>query len=153
MEQKYECRIRYEKNIDGKLKKVTEAYLVDALSYTEAEARIIKEQCQYIGGEYQITNIKRAKYAELFPSQLDSDDRWYNCKIHIMLLDEAKGVEKKVAQMLLVQASSVESAIKYLNEGMKGTLSDYVIVAVSESPIVDFFPYTPDSVIVKSIES
>jgi hypothetical protein len=69
-----------------------------------------------------------------------------------MLLDEAKGVEKKVAQMLLVQASSVETAIKYLNEGMKGTLSDYVIVAVSESPIVDFFPYTPDSVIVKSIE-
>jgi hypothetical protein len=69
-----------------------------------------------------------------------------------MLLDEAKGVEKKVTQMLLVQASSVETAIKYLNEGMKGTLSDYVIVAVSESAIVDFFPYTPDSVIVKSIE-
>ena len=91
----FECRIRYEKIVDGKMKKVTEPYLIEAYSYTEAEARIIKELTPFISGEYSITNIKRAKIAEIFPDE--TGDRWYTCKINIILLDEGKGIEKKVA--------------------------------------------------------
>ena len=91
----FECKVRYEKIVEGKTKKVTEPYLIEAFSYTEAEARVMQELSPYISGDYSITNIKRAKIAELFPNDLG--DRWYTCKINIILLDESRGIEKKVA--------------------------------------------------------
>lgn len=135
----FECKVRYEKIVEGKTKKVTEPYLIEALSYTEAEARVMQELSPYISGDYSITNIKRAKIAELFPNDLG--DRWYTCKINIILLDESRGIEKKVANYILVQASAVLDAWQKLEIGMKGTLSDYVVVSIGESPIIDIFPY------------
>ncbi|HOH74811.1 MAG TPA: DUF4494 domain-containing protein, partial [Paludibacteraceae bacterium] len=116
-----------------------EPYLIEAFSYTEAEARVMQELSPYISGDYSITNIKRAKIAELFPNDLG--DRWYTCKINIILLDESRGIEKKVANYILVQASAVLDAWQKLEIGMKGTLSDYVVVSIGESPIIDIFPY------------
>ena len=135
----FECKVRYEKIVEGKTKKVTEPYLIEAFSYTEAEARVMQELSPYISGDYSITNIKRAKIAELFPNDLC--DRWYTCKINIILLDESRGIEKKVANYILVQASAVLDAWQKLEIGMKGTLSDYVVVSIGESPIIDIFPY------------
>ena len=135
----FECKVRYEKIVEGKTKKVTEPYLIEAFSYTEAEARVMQELSPYISGDYSITNIKRAKIAELFPNDLG--DRWYTCKINIILLDESRGIEKKVANYILVQASAVLDAWQKLEIGMKGTLSDYVVVSIGESPIIDIFPY------------
>lgn len=66
----FECKIRYEKTMDnGMNKKVTEPYLVDALSFTEAEARIIEEMTPFISGEFTVSDIKRANYSELFPCE------------------------------------------------------------------------------------
>ena len=135
----FQCKVRYEKIVEGKTKKVTEPYLIEAFSYTEAEARVMQELSPYISGDYSITNIKRAKIAELFPNDLG--DRWYTCKINIILLDESRGIEKKVANYILVQASAVLDAWQKLEIGMKGTLSDYVVVSIGESPIIDIFPY------------
>ena len=135
----FECKVRYEKIVEGKTKKVTEPYLIEAFSYTEAEARVMQELSPYISGDYSITNIKRTKIAELFPNDLG--DRWYTCKINIILLDESRGIEKKVANYILVQASAVLDAWQKLEIGMKGTLSDYVVVSIGESPIIDIFPY------------
>ena len=135
----FECKVGYEKIVEGKTKKVTEPYLIEAFSYTEAEARVMQELSPYISGDYSITNIKRAKIAELFPNDLG--DRWYTCKINIILLDESRGIEKKVANYILVQASAVLDAWQKLEIGMKGTLSDYVVVSIGESPIIDIFPY------------
>ena len=135
----FECKVRYEKIVEGKTKKVTEPYLIEAFSCTEAEARVMQELSPYISGDYSITNIKRAKIAELFPNDLG--DRWYTCKINIILLDESRGIEKKVANYILVQASAVLDAWQKLEIGMKGTLSDYVVVSIGESPIIDIFPY------------
>lgn len=139
-----ECKVRYEKIVEGKTKKVTEPYLIEAFSYTEAEARVMQELSPYISGDYSITNIKRAKIAELFPNDLG--DRWYTCKINIILLDESRGIEKKVANYILVQASAVLDAWQKLEIGMKGTLSDYVVVSIGESPIIDIFPYKKEEV-------
>ena len=76
----FECKIRYEKVMEnGMNKKVTEPYLVDALSFTEAEARIIEEITPYISGEFTVSDIKRANYSELFPAGLSascSSSRW-----------------------------------------------------------------------------
>lgn len=139
----FECKIRYEKTQEnGMIKKVTEPYLVDALSFTEAEARITDEMLPYISGEYSIADIKRAKYSEVFTSDEDSADRWFKGKLHFITLDEKSGNEKKTATLVLVQAADLRDAVKKIDEGMKGTLADYQISAVSETPIMDVFFYS-----------
>ena len=140
----FECSIRYEKVAEnGMNRKVTEAYLVDALSFTEAEARIIEEMNPYINGVFTVSGVKRAGYRELFPSEEDAADRWFKCKLFFITLDEKSGAEKKTPTTVLVQASDLRDAVKKLDEGMKGTLADYVIGSVAET-IMDVYPYTAD---------
>ncbi|MCD8166656.1 MAG: DUF4494 domain-containing protein [Bacteroides sp.] len=138
----FECKIRYDKTMEnGMIKKVTEPYLVDALSFTEAEARIIEEITPYISGEFTVSDIKRANYSELFFSEEESADRWFKCKLLFVTLDEKSGAEKKVASHVLVQAAELRDAIAKLDEGMKGTMADYQIASVTETAIMDVYPY------------
>jgi hypothetical protein len=138
----FECKVRYEKVTEGGLtKKVTEPYLVDALSFTEAEARIIEETTPLISGEFTVADIKRATYSELFFCDEDAADRWFKCKLLFIVLDEESGKEKKNAVQMLVQAANLHDAVKKLDEGMKGTMADYQIVSVIETPIMDVFLY------------
>ena len=140
----FECKIRYEKVMEnGMNKKVTEPYLVDALSFTEAEARIIEEITPYISGEFTVSDIKRASYSELFPSEEDAADRWFKCKLFFITLDEKSRAEKKTSTTVLVQASDLRDAVKKLDEGMKGTMAGYVIASVAETAIMDIYPYEP----------
>ncbi|MDR3338698.1 MAG: DUF4494 domain-containing protein [Candidatus Symbiothrix sp.] len=137
----FECKISYEKMMEnGVQKKVTEPYLVDALSFTEAEARIIEEIKPYISGEFMVADIKRARIAELFTNE--NGDRYYRIKVFFITLDEKSGAEKKTAAQMLTQASNIKEAIAVLEEGMKGTLADYTIASVSETMIVDIFPFS-----------
>lgn len=139
------CKIRYEKTMDnGIQKKVTEPYLVDALSFTEAEARIIEEMTPFISGEFTVSDIKRANYSELFPCEEDAADRWFKCKLVFITLDEKSGAEKKTSTQVLVQAADLRDAVKKLDEGMKGTMADYQIASVAETAIMDVYPYTAD---------
>lgn len=138
----FECKIRYDKTMEnGMVKKVTEPYLVDALSFTEAEARFIEEMTPFISGEFTVSDIKRANYSELFPSDEDAADRWFKCKLVFITLDEKSGAEKKSSTQILVQAADLRDAVKKLDEGMKGTMADYQIALVSETPILDVYPY------------
>ena len=139
----FECKIRYEKTMEnGMQKKVTEPYLVDALSFTEAEARIIEEMTPFITGEFTVSDIKRANYSELFPSDEESADRWFKCKLIFITRDEKSGAEKKTSTQVLVQAADLRDAVKKLDEGMKGTMADYQIGMVSETPLMDVYPYS-----------
>lgn len=138
----FECKVRYEKLMEnGVTSKVNEPYLVDALSFTEAEARIIEEMQPFISGEFTVSDIKRAKYSELFSSPLESDDKWYKCKLYFITLDDKSGKEKKSSTLVLVQAGNLKKAIDNLEEGMKGTLADYEIASVIETAIMDIFPF------------
>lgn len=141
----FECKIRYEKVMEnGMNKKVTEPYLVDALSFTEAESRIIEEITPYISGEFTVSDIKRANYSELFSCEEDAADRWFKCKLYFITVDEKSGAEKKTATNVLVQAADLRDSIKKLDEGMKGTMSDYVIASVAETAIMDVYPYSAE---------
>ena len=140
----FECKVKYERTLDdGKVKKVTEPYLVDALSFTEAEKRVIEERTPYMMGEFQVSDIKRARLAELFESNLESADKFYKAKLTFITLDEKTGAEKKSSHMVLVQAGDFESAVNRLKEGMKDSMSDYVISAMTETPILDIYHYKP----------
>ena len=138
----FEAKIRYEKVAEnGMTKKVTEPYLIEALSFTEAESRIIEELVPYISGEFAVSGIKRANYSEVFTSDKEEDDRWFKCKINFITLDEKSGAEKKVASYMLVQAADLRVAVKNLDESMKGTMADYEIASIAETAIMDVYPY------------
>lgn len=141
----FECKIRYEKITEnGMNKKVTEPYLVDALSFTEAEARIIEEMTPFITGEFTVSDIKRANYSEFFTSDEEAADRWYEVTLAFITLDEKSGAEKATRSHVLVQAADLRDAMKKLDEGMKGTMADYQGVAIKETALVDVYPYTAD---------
>ena len=136
----FECKVRYEKTMEnGIQKKVTEPYLVDALSFTEAEARIIKEITPFIQGEFEVANVSKSRINEMFWD--DTADRWFRCKINFITLDEKSGMEKKTASVIMVQASTFADALKALTEGMRGTMADYEIAMIKETMIMDVFPY------------
>lgn len=136
----FECKVKFEKTIDdGKIVSVSESYLVDALSFTEAEERMIEEMKPFISGEFTVANIKRVKISELFFH--DDGDKWYRSKVNYITLDEEKGVEKKVPVSMLIQASDIGQALTRLNEGMKGSMADFVVANITETLIMDVFRY------------
>ena len=140
----FECKISYEKIAEeGMPQKVTETYLMDAMSFTEAEMRIIEEMRPYISGEFTVMDIKRARYAETFFN--DKGDRFYRAKINMITLDEKSGVEKKTPVLMLVQASTIHDAIKAIDNGMKGSIADYTIASVSETTLIDVYPFVLDA--------
>jgi len=139
----FECKIRYEKLDDkGKGKKVTETYLVDALSFSEAEERISKEVAPYMSGEFSVSGIKKAGINEIFPS--DEGDRWYKCKVNFISIDEVKATEKKITSNILVLGSTIKEAWGHLESALKDTMSDYVVPTITETTIMDIFPYSVD---------
>ena len=142
MNEWFECKIRYEKTMEnGLVKKVNEPYLVDALSFTEAEKRILEEIAPFMTGDYQVADIKRANYAELFETVSDSADKWFRIKLVFITLDEKSGKERKTSQNVLVQAADLRGSIDRLDEGMKGSMMDFTIASVTETAIVDVFRY------------
>ena len=136
----FECKVRYEKVAEnGMNKKVTEPYLVDALSFTEAEARIIEEITPFISGEFQVNAIKRANFSEIIPDE--NGDKWFKCKLVFITLDEKSAREIKTATNILVQANNIDEAKLSLDEAMKGTMADYLVESVIETKIMDVYPY------------
>ena len=141
----FECKVRYDKTLEtGLLKKVTESYLVDALSFTEAEERLLQEIEPMMSGEYSVSDIKRAKISELFESIDTTDDKWYKAKVAYIAYDEKKGVEKRTNQIMLIQAKDLRVAVQNLDKGMQGTMGDWDIISIAETPIMDIFKFTAD---------
>lgn len=134
----FECKVKYDKlNENGQQKTVTEPYLVDVLSFTEAEARIIEEITPFISGEFKVTAVKRTNIAEIFWNE--DGDRWYKVKVNFITIDEKTAVEKKTANYIIVQASDFKSAYDNFMEGMKGTMSDFEIAQINETPLMDVY--------------
>ena len=135
----FEVKVKYEKTAEeGKIVKASELYLFDSLTFTEAEARANEELMPFISGEFITSTIKRARINELFESD---GDRWWRCKVNFITLDEEKGVEKKTASTMLVQAYNAKDALETLEAGMKGTMADYDIAGINETAILDVYKY------------
>ena len=138
----FECKIRYEKMMeDGLAKKVTESYVVDAISFSEAESRIIEEMSSYISGEFTVEDIKKAQYKEIFFSDDEMADKWYKAKLQFITIDERTEREKRSNITYLVQAGSLNVAMKNIDEVMGCTLIDYVQCALQETTFMDVFEY------------
>lgn len=133
-----ETKVRYNKVMeDGTLKSVTETNIVNALSFTEAEARIIEEITPYISGDFTVSAVKKTNISEIFYDE--KGDRWYKVKVLFITLDEKSGVEKQTANYMLVQASDFHNALENFMDGMKSTMADFKIASISETNIMDVF--------------
>lgn len=139
----YECKVKYRKldEASGTQKVKTEPFLVDAISYTEAESRITEEMSAYLSDsdEIKITNIKVANYAEIHP--FENSDRWFKSRVSLIAFDEESGKERKTNMYLLVQANDVKEAYDNTISVMKDTMGEYSVPSIAESPIMDVFPY------------
>ena len=138
----FECKIRYEKVMeDGLQKKVNENYVVDALSFSEAETRITEEMSAYISGEFEVADIKKAAFKEVFFTVDNIADKWYKAKLQFITIDEKTEKEKRSTVTYLVQAGSMNGAMKNIDEVMGGTMIDYVVASVAETTIMDVYEY------------
>lgn len=136
----YECKVKYRKTHEtGEQKMTSETYLLDAVSYTEAESRVTEEMKAYTSEEFMITNIKVANLSEVHP--FENSDRWFKVKVSLIAFDEQSGKEKKSNIYLLIQANDVKEAFENTEQAMQNTMGDYSIPAITESPILDVFPY------------
>nr|WP_297308214.1 DUF4494 domain-containing protein [uncultured Flavobacterium sp.] len=136
----YECKVKYRKiDESGVQKVVSEPYLVDALSFTEAESRINTEMAAFVSEEFKIVNIKVANFAEIHP--FENSDRWFKVKVSLLAYDEESGKERKTSFYLLIQGNDVKDAFDNTMQVMQNTMGEFTIPAISESPIIDVFPF------------
>lgn len=149
----YEVKIQYqEMQEDGKEKKVTEQYVVEALSFTEAETHIIEEMTPYISGEFDVVSEKIAPFNEIFLSDNSTDDKWFVSKVSFITIDEKTEKEKKQTFRYLVQAATSELALDYTKEMFSHGMSDYRIDAVQDTPTLDVFLYEVKKEVVETPE-
>ncbi len=134
----FECKVRYDKMMEnGLVKKVNEPYLVDALSFTEAESRIIEEQRPFISGEFSVSAVKRTKISEIFWD--DSADKWWLVKVAFITIDEKTAAEKKTSTLILTAANDLKGAYDNFMQGMQGTMGDFEIQSIAETPLMDVY--------------
>ncbi len=136
----YTVKVKYTKEFqDGTLKRVTEPYLVNSVSFTDAEARIYQEVGEFIRGEFLVTSISKTDFADIF--QYDDVDTWYKCKVSYVSEDADSGKEKKVNNNFLVSAGNAKEAYDRIEESLKGLMVTYEIPMISLTQIVEIYPY------------
>ena len=138
----FEAKIKYEKEQEnGLMKKVSENYLVDALTFSEAEARIIEELRPYMRGEFEVADLKKVRYVELMDSENEEDDLWFKGKLVIITLDEKTAKEKKSSVQVLVKAHDIRSAIAHIEHKLGQSMMDFTVTGVTETPIIDVYKF------------
>lgn len=136
----YECTVRYKRVLDdGRQKKVSEKYLVEAMSFCEAETRIMEEVAQYISGEFEVTVIHPQKFDAIYESKNAKAKNWYKGQISFFYIDERTGREKNAHETLIVRAKDFDDARNVIEEGMKGSMTDWKKTVLRETEIVDFY--------------
>lgn len=134
----FESSVAFDKiQENGAVKKVTEKNLFDALSFTEAEARTIEELTPYIRGDFSVKAVKKTKISEIFFDE--EADKFYLVNVAFITIDEKSGVEKENISQILVQANDFDSAVVAFKDGMKGTMADWIIKSVAETPYMGVY--------------
>ena len=138
----FKTKVKYHKTMeDGSEKVVSEAYVVDALSFTEAENAIIEEMSAYVSGELKVSNLGKASYNEILFSDVDDDDKFYTCKLQFITIDEKSEKEERSNVTYLVEAKSLARALRYVDEVFGKTMIDYDIVGLNETHVCDVFEH------------
>ncbi len=139
----FTVKVKYTKQLDnGALKRVSEPYLLAAMTFTDAEARIYEELGQIIRGEFNVVGISRTEIHDIFA--YDDADVWYKCKVRYESMDADTEKAKKVNQNFLVSAESVKQAYERIQESLSTLMVDFEIPSIIVSPIIEIFPYAEE---------
>lgn len=139
----FETIVRYGKTMDdGQEKMVNEVYTVDALTFGEAEKRITEEMTPQVNGDFTVKNINPAPYSEVFFTDNNNDDRWYNAKVAFITIDEKTEKEKQTTVTYLVQSNTVDNAKRNIDEVFNNSVTSYVVKSIVESKVMDVFEHT-----------
>lgn len=142
----FEAKVKYVKvGEDGRERKVSEMYLLDAMSYTEAESRIVSEMEMIVKGDYNIASLKKSNISEVVTSEDETDDRWYKAKIAIIDADEVSGKEKSSYQYYLVAAADTNRALENIERALATFVVPYEVAGINDTKFMDVFPYFDDS--------
>lgn len=134
------CNVKYNKEDErGNIKKITQSYLVDAVSFTEAEKRIYEELESIISGDFNITGIARSNYADVF--HYDDADTWFKCKVTYQTVDEDNGKDKKVTNYMLVSANNAKQAYERIEESLSTMIVPFEIPVVQAYQLNEVFVY------------
>lgn len=125
---------------NGMAANVKEKYLVDAMSFTEAEARITEKLSSF--GEFEIDSVVKRNMEVVFAD--DESDKWYKCKLCFITLDERTGREKKTVQTVMIQAIDFSDAKKKAEDYMKGAVSEWDFTLIQETQILEAFALKED---------
>lgn len=140
MKHLFECKVIYEKTAEeGRIVKTRESYVIDALSFSEAEARITKEMEAFISGEFQVKKVAPMRVSEIVYNE--NSEMWYKARVAFISLDEYRGIERESVSTMLVQADDIAQAYAGIGEAMRGSMADYRIKSISETPIIEVFKY------------
>jgi hypothetical protein len=143
----FECKVKYVKiSESGKEQNVTENFLLDAVSFTDAETRMIRQMQEMVRGEFSVTDIKKSKIAEVFP--YENGEWWFKATINLVTVDEEAGKEKKLRTYYLIMADDIKEALLRLEESLSYLVIPYVVSSLAVSTIVDVFPYKPSESVV-----
>ncbi len=140
MQNWFECKVKFEKQAeDGKVIKSAEAYVIEAVNFTDAETRVVEQVTPFvaINGEFEVANIRKIKISDIFRAE---GDKWYKAKLMYLIPDEEKGIEKRVPSFVLIQASELAGAVKTIIKEMGTTAINYEIASVTETIIMDVIP-------------
>lgn len=138
----FEVKVKYDKIVEnGLIKKIPEQYVVDALSFTEAEERITKEVAVYSSGEFEVTDIKKARITEVIESEDAAADKWYKARVAFIIIDDKTEKEKRAVQTMLVQGTSVNAALASLEKTLSTGMGDWVVAGITETQIMDVIRY------------
>jgi hypothetical protein len=133
-------KVKYNRTDEqGLLKQVTEQYLLDADTFTEAETRIYEQLEQLIRGDFDVEAMSKTNYTDVF--FYGDAALWHKCKIQYFLVDENSGKEKKITQYMLVEAQTVKEAYDRIKESLKNMTIDFTVPDVIETKIMEVFDY------------
>ncbi len=143
----FECKVKYTKVTEsGKEQTVTESFLLDAVSFTDAETRITRQMQEMVKGEFSVNDIKKSRIAEVFP--FEDGEWWFKATINLVTIDEEAGKEKKLRTQYLIMADDIQEALTRLDESLSFMVIPYVVSSLAVSTIVDVFPYSPSESII-----
>lgn len=140
MKEWYECKVTYDKeNEDGQLKRATEKYLAEAISFTDAEAVITKNVGEFISlsGNFNVMAVKKEKISEIVKE--DGSGTWFKVKVAYISIDEESGKEKRSFSTVYFEGNDILTLPVKIKSHFSNSLSDYIIIKIEETNIIEIF--------------
>lgn len=135
----FTVKVKYTKQLEnGTFKRVSEPYLLSAMTFTDAEARIYEELGAIIRGEFDVVSISRTELHDIFA--YEDSATWWKCKVTYESVEHDSEKTKKVSQTFLVSAETAKEAYERILESLSTLMVEFNIPSIIFSPIVDIFP-------------